>query len=192
MASCSTCYRLREPINAAALPVKLCKYRQFGECLAIDLFELVDVSGHRLIFLNMFDLASKFQVVTTLASKHPNVVWERLLQGWFSWAGPPEELLCDLGGEFKRELAAEVESMGIHYRTTAAISPTQNAACERAGGAWKLHAKAMMDGFLSYSVLPLSFGLLTARWTRAATHQASGCLAVASRCHTTCSAMLGG
>ena len=58
-----------------------------------------------------------------------------------------EDLLCDLGGEFRRELATEVESMGVNYKTTAAISPTQNAACERAGGAWKLHAKALMDEF---------------------------------------------
>ena len=73
----------------------------------------------------MLDLATRFQMVTTVASKHPQVVWTRLLQCWFSWAGPPEDLLCDLGGEFKRELATEVESMGVNYKTTAAISPTQ-------------------------------------------------------------------
>ena len=41
----------------------------------------------------------------------------------------------------------ELESMGTRYTPLAAISPTQNAACERAGGAWKMHAKSLCDEF---------------------------------------------
>ena len=37
--------------------------------------------------------------------------------------------------------------MSTEYGPTAAISPTQNAVCERAGCAWKLHAKALIDEF---------------------------------------------
>ena len=144
---CPTCQRIKEPINAANLPGKLRRHKDFSDCVAVDLFELADVRGNRKTFLNCLDLASRFQLVVPVDSKHPAVVWQRFLESWVSWAGPPHEMLCDMGGEFKREFASEVESMGIQYRTTAAISPTQNAACERAGGAWKLHAKALLDEF---------------------------------------------
>ena len=63
------------------------------------------------------------------------------------WAGTPAGVIVDGGGEFHREFAKEVEDMSADARVTAARSPTQNAHAERAGGAWKLHAKALSDEF---------------------------------------------
>ena len=39
------------------------------------------------------------------------------------------------------------EQVGTRLLPTAAVSPTQNAPCERAGGAWKFHAKRLIDQF---------------------------------------------
>ena len=114
--------------------------RDFGEVVAIDLFSLADCYGEVQSFLNILDVASTFQLVTPVATKHPSVVWEALLRHWIMWAGPPQKLIADNGGEFKREVAAELESMSTEVQTTAALAPTQNAACERAGGAWKVAA----------------------------------------------------
>ena len=37
--------------------------------------------------------------------------------------------------------------MNVEILQAAAISPTQNAVCERAGGAWKFHARALIGEF---------------------------------------------
>ena len=83
----------------------------------------------------------------TVDTKHPNHVYEKLFDNWIVWAGPPDRLVCDNGGEFKRELSEELQSIGSVIKTTASLAPTQNAMCERAGGAWKVGARALFDEF---------------------------------------------
>ena len=75
------------------------------------------------------------------------VVLNKLMESWFNWAGVPRQILCDMGGELRREFAEGLESMSVDVRFSAPYNPTQNAQCERAGGAWKLHAKALADEF---------------------------------------------
>ena len=52
-----------------------------------------------------------------------------------------------MGGEFRKEVTEELEHMSVQVTTTAAVAPTQNAMCERAGGAWKCAARALIDEF---------------------------------------------
>ena len=144
---CPTCHRIREPLNAAHVPGSIKRPTQFNESIAIDLFELADVHRRKAIFLNVVDRATGFQIVSPVVSRHPTVVLGKLLESWANWAGLPREILCDMGGEFRREFAQELESMGSDVRFAAPFSPTQNAQAERAGGAWKLHAKALCDEF---------------------------------------------
>ena len=53
----------------------------------------------------------------------------------------------DQGGEFEREFAQELESMGIEIRPCAAYCPTQNSITERHGGMWKAIAKKLIDQY---------------------------------------------
>ena len=66
---------------------------------------------------------------------------------WCSWAGPPESVLTNLGGVFQREFSKEFELMNCRIMHTAAVTPTQNAPCELAGGLWKYHARRLLDDF---------------------------------------------
>ena len=93
--------------------------RDFGEYVAIDLFTLADCYGKTQQFMNCICMASGFQLVFPVESKHPRVVWTGFLDRWLSWAGPPEKLLNDMGGEFRREMAEEAEAMGVNLTTTA-------------------------------------------------------------------------
>ena len=68
---CPVCQRLREPSNPAHLPGRIRRYKDFGECVAIDLFELADIRGERRGFLNCLDMASGFQIVTPLPGLSP-------------------------------------------------------------------------------------------------------------------------
>ena len=46
------------------------------------------------------DSASGYQIVAPAASKHPRVVGTAFTQCWGQWAGMPDQVLTDMGGEF--------------------------------------------------------------------------------------------
>ena len=102
------CDRLQTPNNPAHMPGGIREAKDFGDTVAIDLFSLADCFGQTQQFLNSVDLASAFQIVVPVDSKHPSHVYEKLFDYWIVWAGPPDRLVCDNGGEFKRELSEEL------------------------------------------------------------------------------------
>eukprot|EP00974_Lingulodinium_polyedra_P046123 4421330-Lingulodinium_polyedra.AAC.1 len=74
-----------------------------------------------------------------------------MLRTWLQVLGVPNVVLADLGGEFEREVKEELEAFGCKLPSAAAYNPTQNAVCERHGGAWKAHAKALaLEFYLSF------------------------------------------
>ena len=117
------------------LPARLRTDREFGDTAAIDLFVLADYEGNQLSFVNILDLASTFGVVAMIPSKHPKIVWDHFFKHWITPA------------EFEREFGQELEDLGCELMPTAAITPQQNAVCERHGGIWKTHARRLLDEF---------------------------------------------
>ena len=138
---CPVCDRLKNPTNPSHQAAGIPEVKDFGRAIAIDLFTLADCFGKPLNFLNVVCLGSGYQIVTPVGSKHPNVVWDALHKCWMSWAGPPDTVICDGGGEFRQECSTELEDMSVKIKGTAALSPTQNAMCERKGG----HGNSMRD-----------------------------------------------
>ena len=59
----------------------------------------------------------------------------------------PECLWFDLGGEFESSFSELAEQIGCRLLPATSVSPTQNAPCERAGGAWKYRARRLVDQF---------------------------------------------
>ena len=78
---CPSCRRLREPKPTAAASFRD-KWKEFGDCVAIDLFSLADTQGNAKTFINAVDMASKFQIVAPCESKHPRVVFATYLGVW--------------------------------------------------------------------------------------------------------------
>ena len=142
---CSVCGRLREPSTLP--PASLRRWKEFGECVAIDLFSLGDSSGSSATFLNMLDMASRYNVVFPISDKNPVTVFYGFLMGWCMTLGIPTNCRSDMGGEFEAGFAEMVEQLGSRLLPTAAVSPTQNAPCERAGASWKFHAKRLIDQY---------------------------------------------
>ncbi|CAK0899794.1 unnamed protein product, partial [Prorocentrum cordatum] len=91
--------------------------KEFGDCLAIDTFELADAQG---------------------GSK-------AMLDSWSLTLGGPNSVIADMGGEFEREVKDELECMGSRIVSSASYSPTQNAICEMHGQTWKAHARAQIS-----------------------------------------------
>ncbi|CAE8601098.1 unnamed protein product [Polarella glacialis] len=142
--TCSSCQRIAEP--KPDLPAQLRqRWRKFGDAVAVDLLMLADWNKQPRTFLNILDMASRYQVVAPVASKEPKVVFSAFLRAWLIPLGIPQLVLSDRGGEFNREFSEQLELMGSRVVTTAALSPTQNAPCERAGGFFKLHGRAVID-----------------------------------------------
>ena len=106
-----------------------------------------DITGENGLFLNMLDMASHYQVVFLVAVKNPLTVFYGFLLGWCLTLGVPECLRWDLGGEFESSFSELAEQIGCRLLPAASVSPTQNAPCERAEGAWKYRARRLVDHF---------------------------------------------
>ena len=52
-----------------------------------------------------------------------------------------------MGGEFESSFSGLAGQIGCRLLPAASVSPTQNAPCERAGGAWKYRARRLVDLF---------------------------------------------
>ena len=57
-----------------------------------------------------------------------------LIRHWFSWAGPPDHCVHDLGTEFSKHFTALIMRFGMTTRVAPVEAPWQNAMCERHGG----------------------------------------------------------
>ena len=142
---CEVCAAHQRP--QPHLPGRVRLDRDFNDSIGVDLFMLADYAGNQLIFINIVDLASGFTMVGTVATRHPTVVFARLLQVWITPFGAPTRVIFDGGGEFERELSKELEDMGCQLMTTAGATPQQNATVERHGGLFKTHARKLFDQF---------------------------------------------
>ena len=65
-----------------------------------------DITGQNVLFLNMLDMASHYQVVFPVAD-NPLTVFYGFLLGWCLTLGVPECLWFDLGGEFESSFSEE-------------------------------------------------------------------------------------
>ena len=75
------------------------------------------------------------------------MVLVRVVQARIVQFGIPEQVLNDNSGEFNRKFNSELESLGVKPLRTTAVSPTQNAACERAGATWSWQRKQLWISF---------------------------------------------
>ena len=172
-------------------PLRLRTDREFGDTAAIDLFVLVDYAGNQLSFTNILDLASTYGVVAMVPSKHPKVVWDHFLKHWITPCGVPRRLTYDHGEEFECEFGKELEDLGCELMPTAAITPQQNAVCDRHGGIWKTHARRLIDEFSGrrtarHGSPPPSPGLAILLLMTVGTLQRSGFSDEDYDCHTRC------
>ena len=142
---CTVCERLTEPSPVPTASLK--RWTEFGQCVALDLFMFADITGENGLFLKMLDEASHNQVVFRVADKSPLTVFYGFLLGWCLTLGVPECLRFDLGDEFESSFNELADQIGCRLLPAAAVSPTQNPPCERAGRAWKYRARRLVDQF---------------------------------------------
>ena len=132
-------------------------------------------------FLNIVDLATKFNICFAVPSKRLDDVLSVLEKVWINWAGPMSHLISDMGGEFEGEFCEFMEAHGIRQYFTASEAPWQNGLVERNGGIWKAAArKTIKDvgarGFVELRRLAsmVNWAKKTLALTRLDIHQPNG------------------
>ena len=128
------------------MPAKLAEtYSEFNQGVGVDL-KLADSDEQVFQFLNIVDVATRFNMCFPVLSKRPDDVLSVLEMVWINWAGPMKHLISDMGGEFEGELGECIEAYGIRQYHTASEAPWQNERVERNDGIWKAAArKAIQD-----------------------------------------------
>lgn len=62
---CPTCSHLKKPVSTPSGSLRD-RWREFNDSLAVDLFMLTDAKGVHKTFLDMVDMASKYQIMTPM------------------------------------------------------------------------------------------------------------------------------
>ena len=133
---CDVCSESKPP--KGHLNAKLADtYTEFNQGVEVDLFMLADSDEQVFEFLNIVDLATRFNICFPVPSKRPDDVLSVLEMVWINWAGPMSHLISDMGGEFEGELGEFMEARGIRQYFTASEAPSQNGHVQRNDGIWK-------------------------------------------------------
>ena len=99
---------------------------RFNAIVGLDIKSIRDASGQEWKFLNVLDLATAFNLVHVLKLDHSSQdVAQVFNDGWVRWAGLPEKMVVDRGGEFQGQFGQMADSMGISVRVIPTESPWQ-------------------------------------------------------------------
>ena len=130
--------------------------REFGDTAAIDLFVLADYEGNQLSFTDILDLASTFGVVAMIPSKHPKIVCDHF-KHWITPFGVPAKVDLRSRRRIRARVRTGARRLGCEAMPTAAITPQQNAICER----HERSGKHMRDDCLTSSASSLGLNRCT-------------------------------
>ena len=115
---CDVCSESKPP--KSHLPANLAgTHTEFNQGVGVDRFMLADSGEQVFEFLNIVDLATRFNIGFPVPSKRPDDVLSVLEMVWINWAGPMCHLISDMGGEFEGELV------------TASEAPWQESGCHK-------------------------------------------------------------
>ena len=96
------------------MPAKLADtYTESNPGVGADLFVLADPDGQVFEFLNIADLATRFNIRFPVPPTRPDDVLSLLEMVWNNCAVPMSHLISDMGGEFEGELGEFMEVHGI-------------------------------------------------------------------------------
>ena len=91
----------------------MCTPNSIKEGVGVDLLMLADSDEQVFEFLNIVDLATRFNICFPVPYKRPDDVLSVLEMVWINWAGPMSHLISDVGGELEGELGEFMEAHGI-------------------------------------------------------------------------------
>ena len=106
----------------------------FGHTVAVDIKEVVDADGTRFPALNVIGICTRFSVFRLLTDKRAITAANAFYDFWVAWAGVPNNLLFDRGGENTGSFSSLAQRLGVKVRVVPTESPWQQGIVERHGG----------------------------------------------------------
>ncbi|CAE7806594.1 RE1, partial [Symbiodinium necroappetens] len=96
---CEVCLRVQPPREPR--PAKPFTARRFNDRLNMDVLWLKDISGRAHGYLSQVDEATSYHVLSYMRDRTEEETIRLLINGWFSFFGPPDELVLDSDGSFR-------------------------------------------------------------------------------------------
>ena len=129
---CPSCFENQKP--KLARPGHLGTPRSFNDLVSIDAVKWTSAEGMSFTFYHMLDAGTNFQIAFLCESGSSKEVASQMQAHWFSWAGPPRQLMCDSAGEFcSEEFSRFLQSHDIQAIIIPAEAHWQLGKCERHG-----------------------------------------------------------
>ena len=99
---CSTCQMQQKP--RIPRPASLKTEMDFCDKISTDGVTWINKNGQSFHFYHYIDHGTNFQPASVAPSRTAEQAVEKLIQSWFLWAGPPNEMIMDSATEFTSEI----------------------------------------------------------------------------------------
>ncbi|CAE7255028.1 PSMC3, partial [Symbiodinium sp. CCMP2456] len=140
-----------------------CTFRRFNDRLSMDIIYLKDVRGGTHMFLNLVDDATCYQAASRLMSRSEENVVANLINGWFCYFGPPDELTIDAEGAFRgMRFEALHAQLNVDVRCIPPDSHWQLGKAERHGQALRYNATRLINQFAALTVAEVNICVASA------------------------------
>ena len=127
---CASCAERKPP--ALTTPGNLKDASDFNEKVYLDGFDWEGKSGIKVYVLHILDEATRFHLGTRTTRDSDRAI-KVVKQTWFQWAGPPQNLAHDQGGEFMTD-EWKLMLQENNIRPILSVAPWQRGRIERHGG----------------------------------------------------------
>ena len=130
---CGACEKCAPPRHQR--PASLRPYLDFNSRIYLDGIQWTNRQGKTFHLYHMLDAGSNYHVAIVAPNHTTEKLIELLEKHWFSWAGPPEEMVFDAATEMNSEKFQEfAKQRNIRCTTIAPEAHWQNGKIERHGG----------------------------------------------------------
>ena len=129
--ACRHCQELRRP--ATTRTATLTTSTEFNQNVFVDEFDVELSDGTKVLSMMILDDASSFRVAIPTANFSGSESMRCLHQGWFLWAGAPQNLYYDMAkGHLASEFADQGDELSMVLRPIPAESPHLKGRVEKA------------------------------------------------------------
>ena len=162
---CETCLRVSPPHQPRTTKaVQACR---FNDRVCMDIVYIKDIRGGTHLFLNLVDDGTVYQAATRLTSRSEEAVITALVNGWFTYFGPPDELAIDAEGAFRGMRFETLNAqLNVAVRCVPPDSHWQLGRAERHGQALKYNSARLIHQFAALTPSEVNVCVLMACYAK--------------------------
>ncbi|CAE7400233.1 FMN2 [Symbiodinium sp. KB8] len=162
---CETCLRVSPPHQPRT--TKAVQARRFNDRVCMDIIYIKDIRGGTHLFLNLVDDGTVYQAATRLNSRSEEAVITALVNGWFTYFGPPDELAIDAEGAFRGMRFETLNAqLNVAVRCVPPDSHWQLGRAERHGQALKYNSARLIHQFAALTPSEVNVCVLMACYAK--------------------------